>query len=110
MSEFTQILNKYWGFPAFRPLQEDIIRSVAHGRDTLGLMPTGGGKSVTYQVYSLSKPGICLVVTPLISLMKDQVENLNHRGIKALAIYSGMSTQEIKIAMDHAAWGDYKFL
>jgi len=110
LSEFTQILNKYWGFPAFRPLQEDIIRSVAHGRDTLGLMPTGGGKSVTYQVYSLSKPGICLVVTPLISLMKDQVENLNHRGIKALAIYSGMSAQEIKIAMDHAAWGDYKFL
>lgn len=110
MSEFTQILNKYWGYPAFRPLQEDIIRSVAHGRDTLGLMPTGGGKSVTYQVYSLSKPGICLVVTPLISLMKDQVENLNHRGIKALAIYSGMSAQEIKIAMDHAAWGEYKFL
>ncbi len=73
-------------------------------------MPTGGGKSVTYQVYSLSKPGICLVITPLIALMKDQVENLNQRGIKALAIYSGMSAQEIKIAMDHAAWGDYKFL
>ncbi len=110
MSEYTQILTKYWGFSAFRPLQEEIIESVAQGKDTLGLMPTGGGKSVTYQVYTLSKPGICLVITPLIALMKDQVENLNQRGIKALAIYSGMTSQEIKIAMDHAAWGDYKFL
>lgn len=110
MSEFTQILTKYWGYAAFRPLQEDIIRSVAAGRDTLGLMPTGGGKSVTYQVYSLSKPGICLVITPLIALMKDQVENLNQRGIKALAIYSGMNSLEMKIAMDNAAWGGYKFL
>jgi ATP-dependent DNA helicase RecQ len=110
LSEFKQILIKYWGYTAFRPIQEEIIQSVAQGRDTLGLMPTGGGKSVTYQVYSLSKPGICLVITPLIALMKDQVENLNQRGIKALAIYSGMSNQEIKIAMDHAAWGNYKFL
>ncbi|MDP2339029.1 MAG: RecQ family ATP-dependent DNA helicase [Bacteroidota bacterium] len=110
MSVFTQILTKYWGYAAFRPLQEEIIESVDRGKDTLGLMPTGGGKSVTYQVYSLSKPGICLVITPLIALMKDQVENLNQKGIKALAVYSGMSTQEIKIAMDHAAWGDYKFL
>ncbi len=110
MSEFTQILTKYWGFAAFRPLQEEIIQSVANGKDTLGLMPTGGGKSVTYQVYSLSKPGICLVITPLIALMKDQVENLNERGIKALAIYSGMSSHEIKIALDNAAWGNYKFL
>jgi ATP-dependent DNA helicase RecQ len=110
LSEFTQILTKYWGYAAFRPLQEEIIESVARGKDTLGLMPTGGGKSVTYQVYSLSKPGICLVITPLIALMKDQVENLNERGIKALAIYSGMSSQEIKIAMDNAAWGSYKFL
>lgn len=110
MSEFTQILTKYWGYAAFRPLQEEIIQSVAHGRDTLGLMPTGGGKSVTYQVYSLSRPGICLVITPLIALMKDQVENLNRRGIKALTIYSGMSAQEIKITLDNAAWGNYKFL
>ena len=110
MSEFTQILTKYWGYGAFRPLQEEIIASVASGNDTLGLMPTGGGKSVTYQVYSLSKPGICLVITPLIALMKDQVENLNQRGIKALAIYSGMTGQEMKIAMDNAAWGNYKFL
>jgi len=110
LSEFTQILTKYWGYGAFRPLQEEIIASVASGNDTLGLMPTGGGKSVTYQVYSLSKPGICLVITPLIALMKDQVENLNQRGIKALAIYSGMTGQEMKIAMDNAAWGNYKFL
>ena len=110
MSEFQQILTKYWGYASFRPLQEEIIQSVNQGRDTLGLMPTGGGKSVTYQVYSLSKPGICLVITPLIALMKDQVENLNQRGIKALAIYSGMSSQEIKIAMDNAVWGNYKFL
>lgn len=110
LSEFTQILTRYWGYSTFRPLQEEIIESVAQGRDTLGLMPTGGGKSVTFQVYSLSKPGICLVITPLIALMKDQVENLNQRGIKALAIYSGMTAQEIKVAMDHAAWGNYKFL
>jgi ATP-dependent DNA helicase RecQ len=110
LSEFTQILTKYWGFAAFRPLQEEIIESVATGKDTLGLMPTGGGKSVTYQVYSLSKPGICLVITPLIALMKDQVENLNERGIKALAIYSGMTQLEMKIAMNNAAWGNYKFL
>ena len=110
MSEFQQILTKYWGYAAFRPLQEEIIESVASGKDTLGLMPTGGGKSVTYQIYSLSKPGICLVITPLIALMKDQVENLNERGIKALAIYSGMTLPEIKIAFDNAAWGNYKFL
>jgi len=110
LSEFTQILTKYWGYPAFRPLQEEIIESVASGKDTLGLMPTGGGKSVTYQVFSLSRQGICLVITPLIALMKDQVENLNKRGIKALAIYSGMTSQEIKIALDNAAWGEYKFL
>lgn len=110
MSEFRQILTRHWGHAAFRPLQEEIIESVASGKDTLGLMPTGGGKSVTYQVYSLSRPGICLVITPLIALMKDQVENLNERGIKALAIYSGMTPLEIKVALDNAAWGNYKFL
>lgn len=110
MSEFRQILTKYWGYAAFRPMQEEIIQSVAQGKDTLGLLPTGGGKSIIYQVYSLSKPGICLVITPLIALMKDQIENLDKLGIKALAIHSGMSSQEIKIAMDHAAWGEYKFL
>jgi ATP-dependent DNA helicase RecQ len=84
--------------------------SVADGYDTLGLMPTGGGKSVVFQVYALSCPGICLVVTPLIALMKDQVANLTRRGIKAQAIYSGMTGHEIKVALDNAAWGDYKFL
>jgi ATP-dependent DNA helicase RecQ len=110
VSEFRQILTRYWGYSHFRPLQEEIIRSVAEGKDTLGLMPTGGGKSVTFQVYSLAREGICLVITPLISLMKDQVENLNQKGIKALAIHSGMTQQEIKIAMDSAVWGNYKFL
>jgi ATP-dependent DNA helicase RecQ len=110
LSEFTSILTRYWGYSVFRPLQEEIIQSVASGKDTLGLMPTGGGKSITFQVFSLSKPGICLVVTPLISLMKDQVENLNKKGIKALAIHSGLSPQEIKLAFDKASWGDYKFL
>lgn len=110
MSEFRQILTKYWGYSNFRPLQEEIIQSVADGKDTLGLMPTGGGKSITFQVFSLAREGICLVITPLISLMKDQVENLNQKGIKALAIHSGMTQQEIKIAMDSAVWGNYKFL
>lgn len=110
MSDFKSILTRYWGYSDFRPLQEEIIQSVDKGNDTLGLMPTGGGKSITFQVYSLAKPGICLVITPLISLMKDQVENLNKKGIKALAIHSGLSQQEIKIAFDKASWGDYKFL
>jgi len=110
MEKFHQILLTHWGYPDFRPLQLDIINSVAAGKDTLGLMPTGGGKSITFQVVSLSKPGMCLVITPLIALMKDQVENLNKKGIKALAIHSGMSKREIKITLDNAVWGDYKFL
>ena len=110
MSEYLAILKKYWGYQAFRPLQEDIIKSVAEGNDTLGLMPTGGGKSITFQVYSLSKDGICIVITPLIALMKDQVENLKKKNIKALAIHSGMTREEIKVALDNATWGDYKFL
>lgn len=110
MKRFEQILVKYWGYPEFRPLQLDIIQSVNAGKDTLGLMPTGGGKSITFQVFSLSKPGICIVVTPLIALMKDQVENLNKKGIKALAVHSGMSQREIKLTLDNAVWGDYKFL
>jgi ATP-dependent DNA helicase RecQ len=110
LNEYTSILHKYWGYSSFRPLQEDIIQQLAEGKDTLGLLPTGGGKSVIFQVFSLSKPGMCLVVTPLIALMKDQVENLKRRGIKALAIYSGMTKEEIKVAFDNATWGDYKFL
>jgi len=110
MDRFHEILKKYWGYDEFRPLQEEIIRSVADRKDTLGLMPTGGGKSITFQVYSLSAEGICLVVTPLIALIKDQVENLRSRNIKVLAIYSGMSGREIDIALNNAIYGDYKFL
>ena len=110
MENFRQILTRYWGYPDFRPMQLEIIQSVASGKDTLGLMPTGGGKSITFQVYSLSQKGICIVITPLIALMKDQVQNLNSRGIKALAIHSGMSPMEIKITLDNAVWGEYKFL
>jgi ATP-dependent DNA helicase RecQ len=110
MADYRKILHQYWGYSEFRTLQSEIIESVAAGKDTLGLLPTGGGKSVIFQVYSLSREGMCLVITPLIALMKDQVENLNRRGIKALAIHSGMTAMELKIALDNASWGDYKFL
>ena len=110
MDQFHEILKQYWGYDEFRPLQEEIIRSVADQKDTLALMPTGGGKSITFQVYSLSADGLCLVVTPLIALIKDQVENLRSKNIKVLAIYSGMSTREIDIALNNAIYGDYKFL
>ncbi len=108
--DYQKILQKYWGYASFRPLQLEIIESVASGKDTLGLLPTGGGKSITFQVYSLSEEGMCLVITPLIALMKDQVENLRHRGIRALSLHSGMSAMEIKTTFDNAVWGDYKFL
>jgi ATP-dependent DNA helicase RecQ len=110
MDEYNQILTRYWGFDEFRQLQLEIIESVAAGHDTLGLMPTGGGKSVTFQIFALSREGLCIVVTPLIALMKDQVENLLRKGIKALKIHSGMSPNEIKLTLDNAIWGDYKFL
>ena len=110
MADYNQILTRYWSFSSFRPLQLDIIESVAAGNDTLGLMPTGGGKSVTFQVYALSCDGICIVITPLIALMKDQVENLQRKGVKALKIHSVMSWMEIKLTLDNAVWGDYKFL
>ena len=110
MDQYHQLLKQYWGFNEFRPLQEEIIRSVASQQDTLALMPTGGGKSITFQVYSLSAEGMCLVVTPLIALIKDQVENLRSKNIKVLAIYSGMSAREIDIALNNAVYGDYKFL
>lgn len=110
MSSFKEILQQYWGYPDFRPLQEDIIRSVCEGRDTLGLMPTGGGKSITFQVPGLYMEGITLVVTPLIALMKDQVDNLKKRGIKAAAVYSGMPSREIEITLDNCVYGGYKFL
>ncbi|MFV0345261.1 MAG: ATP-dependent DNA helicase RecQ [Bacteroidales bacterium] len=107
---YKDILQEYWGYESFRELQEEIIKSVADGNDTLGLMPTGGGKSITFQVYSMSVPGICIVVTPLIALMKDQVEALRQRGIKSLMLHSGMTARELKVAMDNAVWGEYKFL
>ncbi len=110
MDEIHQILKKFWGFEKFRPLQEDIIMSVIKGNDTLGLMPTGGGKSLTFQVPALYMKGICLVITPLIALMKDQVEALQKKGIKAQAIYSGMTHEEIDIALNNCLYGDYKFL
>ncbi len=105
-----EILKAYWGFDRFRPLQEDIINSVLEGKDVLALLPTGGGKSVCFQVPALAKEGICLVISPLIALMKDQVENLKQKGIPSLAIYSGMSFLEIKKILQNAAYGNYKFL
>ena len=105
MDVYHKILEKYWGYPAFRPLQEDIIHSVCAGKDTLGLMPTGGGKSITFQVPALAMEGICIVVTPLIALMKDQVENLRRVGIKATAVYSGMSRQEIITQLENCIFG-----
>lgn len=107
---YRQILTKYWGFTSFRPLQEDIIRSVAAGRDTLGLMPTGGGKSLTFQVPGIASEGICLVITPLIALMKEQVARLNSLEIRSIAIHSGMSADEIEIALENSIYGNYKFL
>ena len=110
IDEYRQILTKYWGFSSFKPLQEDIIRSVTEGHDTLGLMPTGGGKSITFQVPALATDGICLVITPLIALMKDQVNRLNSLEIKSIAIHSGMSAEEIDITLENCIYGDYKFL
>ena len=105
-----QTLKRYWGFTSFRPVQEEIIRSVMDGRDTLALMPTGGGKSLTYQVPTMAREGLCVVVTPLIALMKDQVDRLRRMGIPAVAIHSGLSPRQIDIALDNCVYGDTKFL
>ncbi len=110
IDQYRQILIRYWGFSTFRPLQEEIIKSIDEGRDTLGLMPTGGGKSMTFQVPAMAKEGTCLVITPLIALMKEQVGRLNNMEIKALAIHSGLSREEIDIALENAIYGDCKFL
>lgn len=110
MADYLKILKQYWGYDHFRGIQEDIIRSVGEGKDTLGLMPTGGGKSITFQVPALAQEGLCLVITPLIALMKDQVRNLRERGIKATAVYSGMTREEILIALENCIFGNYKFL
>ena len=108
--KYHEILKQYWGYDNFRGIQEEIISSIGKGQDTLGLMPTGGGKSITFQVPALAQNGLCLVITPLIALMKDQVRNLRERGIKALAIYSGMTREEIVVALENCIFGDYKFL
>ena len=105
-----QILKQYWGYDTFRPLQEDIITAVMDGKDALALLPTGGGKSVCFQVPAMAKDGICLVVSPLIALIKDQVEQLKRKGIPALAVYSGMSFLEVKKTLQNAAYGNFKFL
>ncbi len=110
MNNFTDILFRYWGYTKFRPLQEEIVQSVFDGKDTLGLMPTGGGKSLTFQVPAMAMEGICIVITPLIALMLDQVGNLKKRNIKAVAIHSGMSKEEIDVVMDNCIYGDIKFV
>ncbi len=110
MQKFLDILKKYWGYDTFRELQGDIIQSIASGKDTLGLMPTGGGKSLTFQVPTLAMDGVCLVVTPLIALMKDQVENLKKRNIAAAAIYTGMSRQDVLLTLENCVFAAYKFL
>ena len=107
---YRRILKQYWGYDSFRGIQEDIIHSIGRGEDTLGLMPTGGGKSITFQVPALAREGLCLVVTPLIALMKDQVQNLKNRGIRALCIHAGMDRQEIVTTLENAIFGNYKFL
>lgn len=110
MDKYQHILKQYWGYDDFRGIQREIIESIGAGQDTLGLMPTGGGKSITFQVPALSMPGVCIVITPLISLMKDQVDNLRRRGILAHAIYSGLGHQEIVNILDNCIYGDIKFL
>ncbi|HXB11650.1 MAG TPA: RecQ family ATP-dependent DNA helicase, partial [Bacteroidia bacterium] len=110
METLQQILTRYWGHNHFRPLQEDVINSVMEGKDTLALMPTGGGKSVCFQIPALAKPGICVVVSPLIALMKDQVQFLTNKGIRATMLHSFLTQREIDIILDNCIHGDYKFL
>jgi len=106
----AEILKHYWGYDSFRPLQDDIIRSVLDGNDTLALLPTGGGKSLCFQVPAMVMEGICIVISPLIALMKDQVEQLKSRNIEAVAIFSGMGKREIDILLDNCIYGNIKFL
>ena len=110
MLQPSDILKKYWGYDSFRPKQEDIVRTALEGKDLLAILPTGGGKSVCFQVPALMKEGIAIVVTPLIALMKDQVQNLNDRGIKALCVNAGMGRREVELTLNNAAYGDFKFL
>jgi ATP-dependent DNA helicase RecQ len=110
LNKYQNILQQYWGYDDFRGIQREIIESICAGHDTLGLMPTGGGKSITFQVPALAQKGICIVITPLIALMKDQVDNLLRRGIKAAAIYSGLTHEEIIITLENCIFGDVKLL
>ena len=110
MESIQAILKKYWGYDAFRSLQSEIISSVLSGKDTLAILPTGGGKSICFQVPAMAQDGLCLVISPLIALMKDQVENLKKRSIPALSVYSGMSFLEVKKTLQNAAHGNFKFL
>lgn len=110
MQSSLSVLKQYWGYDQFRPLQDEIIDSVLQGRDTLALMPTGGGKSICFQVPAMMQEGICVVISPLIALMKDQIQNLKAKGIEAIAIFSGMSYREIDIALDNCVFGKIKFL
>ena len=108
--EAREVLRQYWGYEAFRPMQEEIISAAAEGRDVLAILPTGGGKSVCFQVPALMREGLALVVTPLVALMKDQVQNLADRGVRALAIHAGMDRRQVDLALNNAAYGDFKFL
>ena len=110
MDKYQEILRQYWGYDDFRGIQREIIESIGGGKDTLGLMPTGGGKSITFQVPALLKGGVCLVVTPLIALMKDQVAHLRRRGILASAIYTGMTHEEIVTTLNNAVFGGVNIL
>lgn len=110
MPDIRELLKQYWGYDNFRSLQEEIIRSVLSGRDTLALMPTGGGKSITYQVAALATEGIGLVITPLIALMKDQVEDLKSRNIPAEALYTGMSADQVESVINKCIYNGIKFL
>ena len=104
------VLQEYWGYESFRPKQEDIVNAALEGRDVLAILPTGGGKSVCFQVPAMMRDGIAIVVTPLIALMKDQVQNLSRRGIKALCVNAGMGRREVELTLNNAAYGDFKFL
>ena len=110
MQKALEILKKYWGYESFRSVQEDIIREVLNGNDTFGLMPTGGGKSVCFQVPALLQEGLCLVVSPLVALMKDQVAQLQKRNIKAIALTGGIHSDELIQLLDNCQYGNYKFL
>ncbi|MBP0968721.1 MAG: DEAD/DEAH box helicase, partial [Oscillospiraceae bacterium] len=106
----ADVLKEYWGYDGFRPMQEEVISAAVEGKDVLAIMPTGGGKSVCFQVPGLMAEGVTLVITPLIALMKDQVQNLEEKGIRAFSVHAGMSRHEVDLTLNNAAYGDCKFL